>query len=486
MEVCSIQSQSDTFTRCTDKSSSANLSCVIDNMSSLNLKSHQNVGNGLMFNNNNDNFILTCNHVNSSNHLKYCKESILNEKIYENCDIFLTIKEIDIIILKYNARILNGISLVNYTSLFVTNINLNSGLVLKTYDSIINIDSCELKNSNIRSQLFPEIPTLCITVNDSIEMEGLSGSIVYTSDNIPVGIVVCFNNSIRKIECVYLPFLLNFIEKMISSNVSHIKGIHVNTVMCEIEYEGNDMTSNYVIEDSCNYPNGKKEFKFKKDDIIVSANNQRITDNGCINCKHILGLDMNIPMVTYLMVASTLLGRVPIVILKQTDDNDVIKREYLIDGISYSDIFTTLSFDNMRRVIWKGFIFVEMSEELIFNYEKKGYSMSKEIFKNIKSYSNGSSNIILFDINTTAVPPKYSELSFPMRGHDGNYCVLNLDKIGQKKVHNLTELYDILKLYKTSSATFTFTIKGNMNKTCKEITIENKIDSKDKEVKLVI
>jgi len=486
MEVCAIQSQSDDFIRNTHKSSNSNLSHVIDSMSCLNLKSHQNAGNGLMFNDDKSNFILTCNHINSSNRLKYCKASTLSDNSYENCDVLLSIKEIDVTILKYNSRTLNGILLSKYTSLSFTDVNLNDGLILKTSNSIVKIYNCELTNSHIRSQLFPEIPTLCITVDDSIETTGLSGSIVYTSNNVPIGIVVCFNNSIRKIECVYLPFLLNFIEKMIANNISHVEGIHVNTVVCEIEYNGQDMIGNYVVEDSCSYPNGKKDFKFKKDDIIVSVNNQCIDINGCINCKHFFGLDINIPMVTYLMIISTLLKKVPIMIIKSTDDNEIIMREHMIDGILYSNIFTNLSHDNMNRVIWKGFIFVEMSEELIFNYEKQGYSMSKEILKNMKSYSNGSSNVILLDIDSAKVPVKYNNLSFPMKGHDGNYCVLCLDKIGQKKICNLMDLYDILNSYKTSTATFTFTIEGNVDKNYEDFSIENNIDGKDKEIKLVV
>lgn len=455
-EICSVQSQSDKFKRHIDKMPNANLSYVIDNMSNLSLENTNSSCNGLVFNNGKDNFVLTCNHVNLSDHLKYCNVIISNET-YE-CEVFFSIKELDIVILKFESRITHGLTISDYTP--NTNISLDN-LTLRVHNKKINILNYFLDNLHVKSQLFPTVPTLCIRIKESIKIEGLSGGIVTNSSNVPIAIVVCKNELSKNIECLYLPFVLSFIEKMIRLNITSVKGIHVNTADCEIEYNGKDINGNYVVEDSCNYPNGRKEFKFKKDDIIISVNDQQIKRDGYINCSDVLGFNIDVPMTTYLMLITTICECASIKLIRPTE-NDMTDKEYLINGICYHNIFTNQSYDNLKRVIWKGFIFVEMSEELLFNYEKQGYSMSKQITKTVKSYYDGTSNVVLLDIEPSKVPQKYSKLSFPLKDDDGYYCVLNLEKIGQKKIKNLDDLYDILNSYKTSLATFTFHVKGNI------------------------
>ena len=57
------------------------------------------------------------------------------------------------------------------------------------------------------------------------------------------------------------------------------------------------------------------------------------------------------------------------------------------------------------------------------------------------------------------VQSKYNKLQFPLCGENGNYF-LQLEKIGQKKINDIDELYRILSTYKKMT---TFIFKSDNN-----------------------
>ena len=432
MDICNIQLDEQPFERTILKEIN-NLSYVRDNMisikSAMSMKyvneNTSSSGNGLLFNYNNQNFMLTCSHLVKNNNLTCCSGTNLEGTL--NFETFLNLKELDILIFNTSNRELLGINLNRYNPEY----NQDSELILNHLNndnshSTLNITEHELTNKNIKSNLFPEIPTLCVSVNRRHNIDGYSGSIIKDTDNNPLGMVMYSVESRceHHLECIYLPFLFKLLIKMIDRNITEFKGVNIKHSSCLIDNNGCDMYANYILEDSCNYTlTDDRQYKFKGGNIILSVDNNDIVSHyGCINCKSLINLDIDLPMNTYLMVATTLNETCYIKMAEfESNSTEEKVRKYLVDGKSYTDIYNNRISDDLNRVIWKGFVFTELSEELLLTYDQKGYDIPHELLETVEQLKS-KKIIIVMDIINKQSSIKYKHFSFPMKG-DNSFII---------------------------------------------------------------
>jgi hypothetical protein len=451
--ICKLQSKANTHKEYIHGDEESDLSVSIDRLN-IDDDKYIRTGYGIVINFNDKSYVITCYHILNTLALEYCHvdTSSGSDKSFFNMDCVLDMKEMDVAILTYNNDTYNtsGINLDEY--LHDVNNDLFN-LRLKLDNKTIKVTKAMLDNGKVRSRLFPEIPIIRISIEDTdIDLHGLSGSILYNDHN-PLGMVVSTTaHEGYTIECIYLPFIVLLMASYLTNKTPVSSGIIIDSTPCEIEDDtGKEMTAHYIVRDSRSYGMSDGKFNFKEGDVIVKINNTEFQSDGMVSCKK-LGLSISVPINTYILLLSSMFNTINLQIFRETSI-----KEYRIYPLPYNSIFANRITDSGKRVSWKGFNFTELSEDMLIMYGSKGITFSGPLIKDIDSYGIDS-NIVLCDIDTSKAPSAFKKFSLPIRGNKGNYYILKLDKVGQKRIHDLDELGKILKGYKKKAATLTFSI----------------------------
>lgn len=461
MKIHHVASFGSPFTQTVIKSAS-NVKLVEDSITFMSNSNCKRTGGGLMYSYRDGVYMLTCSHIfpKGNKSVYFCSKNQFD--MYP----FLSLKEMDIEIFKCD------VSSYKYAQFnvdeYLSSYRQGDGeYKLITPTQVYDMVDVGITHESNVSPLYPQVPTITGKI-PSIKPDdlcGISGSVVCVGE-FPIGIVSNYDIDNDVVKCIHIPFVLSFAQSMISRQIEEIQGIHISADLCEIEYTCdptlNDAINTHaycIINNSREYPGTDGIEILKKDNFILTVNGNKFNSSGLINCSDILNININISLSAYLMISATLINTVSYYEMSQNDTASPIIRN--IKGLPYDIIHKITPRDNLRRVIWKNYIFCEMSTELIYNYESNGMTVSDIEKDNIEEYYEGKRRVILLTYvsgivtgnKKNATKCKYK---FPRVGNDGKVYFMTLIKVGKWNVRDINHLYKLLSSYKKNEAVFIF------------------------------
>jgi hypothetical protein len=378
-------------------------------------------GIGVFCNLNEKNYIITCFHIIGNNNIKVnaIYFDIKTEKIVIiPLKIKNLIPELDIAVLEIANKIQKKIITNSIISHDIFKLN-----EIKDRDNNIYLLSCEIDNESHKiiytqnkiknivinngflvSTLIPKIP---LVEFDPHDIDILSGSLLISNNKI-ISIVSNINHDTHRIESIPM-ILLSLIS------LSTIKRFMFSTLVADIS-DNSEKSVGHVITNSYNisYNNYSafQIFSFKQNDIICEIDDIKFNNDGTIY-DTVIGCNLNLD--TFMMIKCSHVGKIKIKYCRKFFGKYKEYTNELI-GIECNKIFQVNIFNNNKYVYYKGYIFTELSEELINNLK---------LFNDYKT-NIGTEKIIVL-INSFDKDFNYS-------------CPLILDKIQNKKINSLKEL----------------------------------------------
>lgn len=400
------------------------------------------ISNAIMFNHKTVNYVMS----NMSSYIGNVFVDIKGEKY--PCIPHIVISELDIVVYTFSLRSVDlyGEDLSTYTN---RDIDYQGTSYVKstTKKSLIKIGNATLDEINYKSNLFPRFHTYIINDKKTTTLiKKCNSSVIYDKNECPIGFRICQFNSMNKPMFILLPILMKFLEKMIDSDITCVKGIYLITDECQFKNETNDTINGLMIaKDSCKYQNGDKSYIFREHEIVIQVDGIAFNDTFQISCKTLIGMDISVDIMTYLMISTTLNETVKVTILKANDEplteandnsgTDVITRDFTITGNEYNIIFKNRHTDNRHRLTWYEHEFIEMSEEYIRSLVKIGVSIPANILNEVNEAYDGSRNIVL--IQTDKNKNKYSATN----------SILILKRIGKKRIKDLEDMFQTINSF---------------------------------------
>jgi signal peptidase I len=444
-------------------------------------------------------FILTCYHCIEDNNVKniiyyYDNNDILQESV---AHIKYSLCEFDIAVLKPEKQINNVKSFDTNDTLYkldeITKENMNIITICKQKERI-EIKNIDIKCAEIKREKFIDglvvnykIPSIHfkLKTTENIELEGTSGSILY-KNNIPVGIIYSMDTTDNVISafpyCLCIELLKSGMNKK-----KYISSLMLSYNLCEIEFEKDekiefdvqetkDIITDFMSDEekiiglylnntfNMTYQkisNNKtlSNFKFTEKDIILAINARKIDSNGMIYCNI---LDYNIDVFTYCLLFSYINDSIQITFMRK---NSIFTIKLVCKKLN--DIFSFHIKKFNSYVEYDGFVFSELSSELLKYYKTKNISLYGDIKKIKDDKINKYVVLVHVDYeylrknykNNDAVT-KLENLNFP---HVNNKILL-LNKIGNDNINDLNSLRKILAKKKfDKQATFCYNIYNQLN-----------------------
>lgn len=411
-----------------------------------------------------DIYIVTCHHiVNNLRGSIYGYVDIFDNKF--NLKVVGYMKEIDLVVLKpidllniakYNV-VSTDIDFVGVTIPYIIknkeNIKLKYHKVNKADKKFVSSEYdtnlLNIENSYFKSILIPKFPLIkftCPTIHNDLELDGLSGTLLYI-DNMIIGMTFCYVHNY--LEAVPWYFIKMFTKHIIDSNEidNKICGYSIMTELGDVDIEYKQYTVHYVTSDSVlSYKtHGDSYFKFKRGYALLKINNNVFTSEGKI---HVELLNYDVLFDTYMMICAIINKNINITYIKV--DNEEIKQVLLIPKNICLRYNVNIVSDH-KYVYWRGFIFCELSEELIMTLNTINIKLIGNIFDNYKNYiSERNKYVVIIDVNYKAMSDRMksevTNICLPYIRSDNGYRLLVVDKIGKKKINNLKHLKEIIEL----------------------------------------
>lgn len=342
------------------------------------------------------------------------------------------------------------------SSIYISEIqkSLNDLTLLCNEKNAIKISGAEISNSHLKSIIIPKIPLIRYTcsIEDDDELDGISGSLLSIDTKI-VGMTISYSN--KKIEAIPTVLINSLVKVMIYNPEKQLSGFFFESSIVDVSNNFEKKTCHYIAHaNDVQYGN----FKLKSGDIIVNINDAEINDDGTIYNQYV---GYNIDLDSHMMLCDYFNGTLKIKIMRKKTNKyrDMVKE---ISGIPLSDIHSVKILNTNQYIYWNGFIFTELSEELIFTLNCMGLELSGEIFEKyylIKSVNRNKKIVVLIDIDYGFLNTMSQEYSDHWRNAGGpfiktktGYKLLIIDKIGNNKISNLSEL----KINLTEKSKLTF------------------------------
>ncbi len=212
----------------------------------------------------------------------------------------------------------------------------------------------------------------------------------------------------------------------------------------------NETTLTITDDAICYYTYGAvdkdKKFRFKKDDVITKINNLKLMENGTIKCDKLN--DEQIYIETYIMLSNCINLSTTITFIR-----DDVETTVDIKGNPYCELSCSHISEFSNYVCWKGFIFTELSEELIREmiFRNVNLSTSLKTFSKLPfDCSKNQKYVILFGINFNVFSKKIVDklkqagLPYVIPKTQKDKTLLILDKISNTKIYNLNDVYEAL------------------------------------------
>lgn len=445
-------------------------------------------GNGIFVKLKDELFILTCYHIIEDNNMKniiyYYDNNKELVKIYATLEYHLA--EIDVAILKPLLSKEEKINLKYLQILDLDNNFYNLGDICKnkninlTIKSIIE-DSKRIYSENIDaiicgmgdeimvcgmgvSYKFPCIKIKLNNKNYNQKIEGMSGSIIYLNNN-PIGSIYSITNEIISVFplCLISQFLKHGYDKK-----QQFENIFFFYQICDIELDDitkleynltkNIMSGLYLTEtfniiyQKISQDNKKYNFKFLNGDVILKINLIDIESNGKIYCNI---LNCKLDIFTYIMIHSYIKKEIEFTYMREN-----IITTIKIKCKKINDLFTYHLTKFNNYVYYEGFVFTEVSSDLIRLLKSKNITL----FNNISKIRDKKINkyVILVHVDFEYLKKNYKKnyeelekLNFPYV----NNKILMINKIGNDIVRDLKSLKNILsKKSIEKQSTFSYNI----------------------------
>lgn len=411
---------------------------LINDMSQLSVD-NMNKGYGILMNYIGYKCIITCSHIIGIDNMRI--DAYINDKsgklCKESCNVLLNLHEYDIAILEFvnadqsdnyeyftkdqcNTKInkinKNDLHFIKYG--FVENI-----LNLQIINYFLNVNNVSIENNYVRSTLTPKIPLIKVdSVSNDVDLKGLSGAPLLSNiDNKCLGIV---SNFYKNIYCIPMALIFEFLEKFIISAKCELCGIFINTDIVESETSDSNALTCHQITNAfeLSYAStGKKNFKFKCDDVITKINNKGFNDDGTVYYDK---LDCDLLIDTYCMLETLNNTSISVNLFRPFNENykEITTQ---IFGKKLNSVYNIHSYNTNNYCCKKNYVFMELSDELASELINNRF-MTKDILE-YKTLKNNNNKLVIAIHNNTAQI---------------------IDKIGTKKINSLK---DINKLFSDKS-----------------------------------
>lgn len=338
-------------------------------------------------------------------------------------------------------------------------------------DRILTDETCNITSINL-----PPLPYITMTLkkkySDISELKGLSGSLLMSENQI-IGIVTAIENSqIRVIPSITIMRFLN--EIILKNSFNGICTFVGRFSQCDFDVTDNEKKYGIYIDDTFdinynhyNYKDDQLHMNLRKNDIITKIENHEINKNGKIYDTH-TGIDLNYR--TFLALNFTCGESIHVNLMrcKKKENNDFKEKKIIIRGRPLNSMkYIPITFSG-SIINYKGFIFIEMSEDIILNYYNIGINIGQSLSEYFLTnpYRNENERVVtLIDIDKNRINKKnldiINELGLPLVNTvDKYYMVPILKKINKKKISNLKDLEKLLLL--EEDKTLRFTINDRM------------------------
>jgi maleate cis-trans isomerase len=467
---------------------------------------NQRVGNGFIINIYNKIYIITCFHIIGKNNMKnkmYFYDSHQNIH-HQNIKIVNIIEEFDIAIMEpmnpqdidqniifKNNDLLNKIyecpttGIIKHMSSNISSLN-NALINLISEETLCNINN--IKNVDLLSSYLKiySVPCLNITLNCEIEINkihGLSGSIIIGENKI-LGMIILNEN--QNIYALPIPIIIELVKIAIKTK-KNIEGIIINTQLCSftmdktikhnnIIYKNDKLYNGHIVTDNfdISYQRNDKltSFKFKSGkemddkDIILSVNNNLIDQDGNIY-NEIIGHSIKLGLSLLLSFYNNNFASVEYL---RNNKIDVVN----IKGIEIDKHLSIHNKLNDKFIYYEGFVFAELSEDLIGYFYKKNIKIEGTFnFVNKKQFKY----VVLVYINWNYLVKEYNKGLSEFRKYNFiDNKIFILEKIGNEVITGISSLNRIFskkKLIKEKQNTFSYNIINNTSKNISVVTLES-------------
>jgi hypothetical protein len=306
------------------------------------------------------------------------------------------------------------------------------------------------------------------------KLRGLSGSIITSKMKncdgvtiIPIGMIVTFNISINyeqnvvigTIRAIPMDIIMTIVDNCVRKRIDKLMGIQISYTGCIAEENGDEFYAAIVSKNSSRYVNGRKDFWFNPSDMIIKINQHDLNRNAgdlVIDSKK---FGRNVPINSYFLYkANTSPGTEISITIPKVYDKTQKKINYNITPIPYNDMFITRLF-HQNEVFWRGYLFLELSEEMIRFYDEIGINLKLFLDGDeVRSESlNGERIVVLFNYDRNfnrsesdilrrrnLTLSEYSDMPCTYNGKRGGMkgfkYFYQLERISNRTINHLEEL----------------------------------------------
>jgi hypothetical protein len=420
---------------------------------------------GNIFNINNRKLVLTCFHSINNGY----KFNIYNARNKFECGIDNISDELELGLLNIGlAKNINCYSLDDLIlskkidkNLYIKSIDINKYCKTKKVEEIkLKCKFKEIFNSNkdkITSLNLPDIPIITVMLDkqydDVSELNGISGSLLMSNNKV-IGMVTLILNSLIYIIPSYVihRFLTEIRDTNEFNGICTLVGNFtsccfnkddrstdpINGIIVDETYDINYNQYRYKLPNQC--------LNIKKGDIIFELNGLEINNEMCVYDSNFGGwIDFRTYISLNYMCGETINLKIMRLMVKKNDYKE--KKINILARPLHSMKYIPLSF-NRNIYELDGFIFAELSEDIINNYLNMGIIIGTSVSEYYieKPYRSETEMIlVLIDINKSNLSDdildNINNFHLPLINiNEKKYSIPYISKINKKKIMNIESL----------------------------------------------
>lgn len=399
-----------------------------------------NIGQGFIIND----YVITCRHIIGSEEKTKCFYFEDNKIVSKQLIFIGEIKNYDICVLKFHDSRVEYFDFLRTFEKLLKNNEMTNNLkpeemidvsyydFNQTENKLKNIESMieyiETKNINLKSMLVPRIPIHFFKLNKITH--GSSGTLAF-HDKIPIGMIDFKTKD--KIGIIPIEIIYELLKSKLNINHSTIKFKYDI-----VEIEDDCYKYGLILRENIILGTNTKKVTLKSNYVILEMSNCAITENGILNKQ----LNMYVDLDFHFLLQDE---SVDICYNKNKNESEDDKNIFIsVNKIQINNTKLPISIDhNHKYYFYKGLIFTELSEELIYYY-KKNRSIEDDRYVNNFWKMNLSDKIVVIIDRQEEILKKesirYKEL---IKLLDEKHVII-LRKVGRNNITSLEKLKDII------------------------------------------
>lgn len=337
---------------------------------------------------------------------------------------------------------------------------------IKLLDHDFDIVFVGIEHDYIRSFIISKLPIIKFRIKDfdaeHVNIYGLSGSLL-TIGSMIAGMVYGYSENDNLFEAIPVVVLKIIINGIICNVVKDISCFQYDTQLVDIDiYEDGNITYGYQILDDQIFArhntNKKTIFKFKPNDYIVGVNNSTFDCHGQVYMDELGTL---VSLNTYVMLNAFIGKFVKFKIIREQQQTINIS-EINIQPNFCKDVYNINTLDKHKYICWNGFMFTELSEELIIGMTKNGQQLNGMFFENYRKIIDENRKfVVLLDIDSQILDKDtYQRLKTP--------CIL--ERITKNKINSLDDVNKLLTSSQNNKNSITLVFKNRSHHDIKHDT----------------